>query len=155
MTPLSSYSGKLTINLSSTEYEILGDVAVSLKWKKNYDPEDTESDVIWQDGPLLPAALSSLRPFQRINHFAGMYAVARKDYLGRHLKHMQKFFENEYNFFPQTWVLPKDISDFKTQFNRKKIYIVKPEALSQGQGIFLTRKLEDICLLYTSDAADE
>jgi tubulin polyglutamylase TTLL6/13 len=39
--------------------------------------------------------------------------------------------------------------EFKTYFESKpkgkaRTYIVKPECLSQGKGIFLTRKLEDI-----------
>lgn len=43
---------------------------------------------------------------------------------------MLKHFPKEYNFFPQTWMLPAEYSDFKKNFNRKKCYIVKPEAMS-------------------------
>ena len=57
---------------------------------------------------------------------------------------MQKIFPSEYNFFPKTWVLPGDYSDFKSQINKKKIFIVKPEASSQGRGIFLIKKLDEI-----------
>lgn len=51
---------------------------------------------------------------------------------------------DDYDFFPKTWVLPGDYPDFKTQFNKKKIFIIKPEASSQGRGIFLARRFEDI-----------
>ena len=43
-------------------------------------------------------------------------------------------------------MLPAEINEFKTQFNgrKAKTFIVKPEALSQGKGIFLTRCFDDI-----------
>jgi tubulin polyglutamylase TTLL6/13 len=38
------------------------------------------------------------------------------------------------------------MKDFKDQFTKKrtKTFIVKPEAMSQGKGIYLTRNYEDI-----------
>jgi len=62
---------------------------------------------------------------------------------------MQKKFPEDYNFFPQTWVLPSEFSEFRKQFdnlskNKRKTFIVKPEASCQGRGIFLTRSLEDL-----------
>jgi len=49
-------------------------------------------------------------------------------------------------------VLPGDNIDFRNQFikptdgkKRKRLtYIVKPDSLSQGKGIFLSRKMEEI-----------
>ena len=43
-------------------------------------------------------------------------------------------------------MLPGDYHDFKLQLNKRKVFIVKPEASSQGRGIFLIRKIEDINL---------
>jgi tubulin polyglutamylase TTLL6/13 len=48
-----------------------------------------------------------------------------------------------------TWNLPLEYADFKAYFDSKpkgkaRTYIVKPESMSQGKGIFLTRKIEDI-----------
>ena len=59
---------------------------------------------------------------------------------------MKKYFPEDYDFFPPTWMLPSDYKDFKAQFNAKraKTFIVKPEASCQGKGIFLTRSLNDI-----------
>ena len=34
--------------------------------------------------------------------------------------------------------------DLKAAWDKKQIFIVKPEALSQGKGIFLTKKIGDI-----------
>lgn len=59
-----------------------------------------------------------------------MYSLARKNYLGRNLTKMFKSFPLDYNFFPRTWLLPAEYSDFKTQFQKGKArtFIVKPEA---------------------------
>jgi len=69
---------------------------------------------------------------------------------------MQRQFPDEYNFFPKTWLLPSELTDFKNQFlsysyptttnaknstkpvatvpsykkQKKKTFIVKPEGLS-------------------------
>ena len=59
---------------------------------------------------------------------------------------MMKIFPKDYRFFPKTWLLPYEMIDFKDNFNRKgkshKAFIVKPEASSQGEGIFLTKTLK-------------
>ena len=75
-----------------------------------------------------------------------MYGLARKNHLGRNLMKMRRVFPKEYRFFPQTWLLPSEFNDFKAQFNRRKAktFILKPEASSQGKGIFLTRNIDDI-----------
>ena len=59
-----------------------------------------------------------------------MYALARKNLLAKNLISMQKYFPQEFNFFPKTWLLPQDIKSFKEQFNNRKAktFIIKPEA---------------------------
>lgn len=77
-----------------------------------------------------------------------MYALARKNHLARNLGRMKKMFPDDYKFFPQTFLLPSEYPDFRSQFNNKKknnkTFIVKPEASCQGRGIFLTRNLDDV-----------
>jgi|TARA_B110000305_G_C19411744_1_gene625823 tubulin polyglutamylase TTLL6/13 len=81
-----------------------------------------------------------------------MYQVTRKNYLARNLNKMSRAFPNDYKFFPKTWLIPQEASDFRNQFldskgqplKTKKTYIVKPEGLSQGQGIYLSRNCEKI-----------
>lgn len=71
-----------------------------------------------------------MQPYQRTNHFPGMYTLARKNLLAKNLNNMRKAFPSEFKFFPKTWQLPSDAKDFKAQFNGKKAktFIVKPEA---------------------------
>ena len=54
--------------------------------------------------------------------------------------------QNEYDFFPKTWILPNDYPEFVKylRLNDNKTYIVKPDMQSQGKGIFLTKGKERI-----------
>lgn len=70
--------------------------------------------------------------------------MARKNLLARNLLAMQKYFPTDFEFFPQTWVLPADLKSFREQFNERKAktFIIKPENSCQGKGIFLTRNYD-------------
>lgn len=114
-------------------------------WKLSYDPE-YEWDILWTDSAVQPEQLARMQQFQKINHFPGMYSLARKSNLGRNLMLMRKAFPDSYKFFPQTWLLPAEFGDFRSQFSKKrtKTFIVKPAASCQGRGIFLTRTWENV-----------
>lgn len=117
-----------------------------LKWKLSFDENDDSWDLFWADTSVLADKLARMKPYQRVNHFPGMHAIARKNHLGINLKRMSKLFPEEYNFFPKTWLLPSEYPDFKEQFKKGKsrTYILKPESSSQGRGIFLIRRIEQI-----------
>ena len=80
-----------------------------------------------------------------INHYPGIYNLARKNCLGRHLKKMKSLLPKDYNFFPKTYMLPLEYKDFREDSLNCKVpcnYIVKPENSSKGQGIYLTKNWE-------------
>ena len=85
-----------------------------------------------------------MKSHQKINHFPGMMTLSRKNTLAKNIKKMQEYFDMEYDFFPMTWLLPQDINSFKKYLveargnQKQKFFIVKPEASSQGKGIYLT-----------------
>ena len=144
----STSSSNITVNISSTQYDVIPKVMQDIfKFQVTTDSE-SDWDLFWADTGVTPEMVTKLKPYQKINHFAGMSCLARKNFLGRNLMKMRKLFPKEYKFCPQTWILPLDLYDFKIQFNknRNKTYIIKPEALSQGKGIFLTRNYETIDL---------
>lgn len=76
---------------------------------------------------------------------------------------MQRSYPQEYDFFPQTWVLPGDNTDFRNQAPRskeakkknKQCYIVKPDGLSQGKGIFMSRDPERILRIIDENQQSE
>ena len=105
--------------------------------------------------------------YQRVNHFLGMYNLARKNTLGTHLRRFRKEFKDLFAFFPHTWLYPSDFHEIQ-EYNARKykkrnedissntmtqeqsnadppiMYIVKPEAGCQGKGIFIARKIEEL-----------
>jgi len=92
-------------------------------------------------------------PYQKINHFPGSYQLGRKNLLYRNLGRMKKYLPNEYDFLPKTWILPQQFEELKSYMDAclfenttqpKPVLIVKPEASSQGKGIYLTKKYETI-----------
>ena len=105
------------------------------------------SDIIWTDVCISVDRFARLGPHQRYNHFVGMNSLTRKNNLGRNLLRMKKFFRDDYSFFPDTWILPMDMSDFKSQ-PKKKAYIIKPDNSCQGRGIYITKDLESVKVDY-------
>ncbi len=138
-----------------TQYQIIKDIAKKeFGWRvlAKSDPWNPASDwdIQWTDLAPPLDKFPKIKPYQRINHFPGMFNIARKNYLARNLKKMKKQFPKEYKFFPKTWLLPYEIQELKnvqaSYFKRglKQNFIVKPECMSQGKGIFITRKIDQI-----------
>lgn len=140
---------KFCINLSHCNYEIIKHSCENLlQWKvfKN-DEENTNCDIIWHDSQINENLLAHIKPYQRLNHFPGINTIGRKNFLALHLKKMQNEFPNFYDFFPTTFCLPTEKNQVRKVFEQKKtsqIFIIKPDASSEGRGIFLTRRIEDI-----------
>ncbi|CAD8064847.1 unnamed protein product [Paramecium sonneborni] len=144
---LQNTNKNLIMNVSDTQYPVVKFVGKMIyKFKLQYVPyqEINNWDFCWTDNAVLPETLAKMQSHQKINHFPGMYSLARKNHLGKNLNKMQKQFPEEYDFYPRTWMLPSEYNDFKQQFGKAKTFILKPEASCQGRGIFLTRCIEQI-----------
>ena len=117
------------MNVYSTEYDVVKKVARKvLNFRVKEYKEDHEGgiikgvggqklsrkwDVSWHDLPISPDFMAKMEPYQKINHFPGMYIVCRKNLLARNLIKMQRALPDEYNFFPKTWLLPSEMTDFR------------------------------------------
>jgi glutathione synthase/RimK-type ligase-like ATP-grasp enzyme len=136
---------KIVINLKYTQYDVLSEVAKEVGFKITRT-DKTEYDVIWFDLPPVANILSKLQKFQRINHFPGMNQVANKSNLARNLERMAKVHPNGYSFFPKTWIVPSELHELKkyAKENSKDTFIIKPEMMSQGKGIYLTKNVENL-----------
>lgn len=104
--------------------------------------------VQWSGPGMREFAYQGLHEFQRVNHFPGSTELTRKDRLWEHFKEMKQAFGSEaFDFVPESYVLPDQVEEFLNCYERTKhIWIVKPNASSQGKGIFLLRDLEDLPL---------
>lgn len=129
-----------------TQYDVVKEVGKTVFNYHLTKNELKDWDIAWFDGAISIKLLQKMWPNQRTNHFPGMYNLARKNCLGRHLMRMRKWFPDDYDFFPLTFMIPTDYKEFKQQISdkRNRTFIVKPEASCQGKGIFLTRTFEDI-----------
>ena len=137
---------KLIVNVLNTEYDIIKEVMKDeFKFRLSMDTEG-EWDLFWADTGVSNEMLYRMKKYQKINHYPSMYCLARKNNLAKNLMRMKREFSKEFSFFPPTWLLPCEWNEFQSQFNEKKnkTFIVKPEALSQGKGIFLTRNWKEI-----------
>jgi len=66
-------------------------------------------NLLWNDTYISEDELRRMLPFQKINHFPGSYHLGRKNELGKNLRAMKRVHQEEYNFFPKTWLLPVPI----------------------------------------------
>ena len=142
-----SNNARIVINVSDTQYPVVRQVSKKVfHWRLSFDLEDTDFDLWWTDNAVQPEKLAKMKPYQKINHFPGMYGLARKNYLARNLTKLRRVFPEELNFFPVTWVLPAEYAELKSYAvkNPRSTFIVKPEASCQGRGIFLTRSPDDL-----------
>lgn len=145
----------VSICMHHSRYDVVAKIAAELHWKRVRENEIW--NVFWTDTILGAEFCRSMRRFQKINHFPGMFEICRKDLLARNMNRMLKLFPSEYNIFPQTWHLPADLADATRYMrtHRNRTLILKPDHGAQGRGIYLTRTLKNmptnehmICQLY-------
>jgi hypothetical protein len=111
---------------------------------------ESKANVYWIDVSSIHERFRSIQPWQIINHFPGMPNLARKNRMGQNLNRMLKLFPKEYAFYPRTWVLPGEISDFRQQFDSQgvalnnKIFIIKPDTGCQVIRIRSCRSAVDL-----------
>jgi hypothetical protein len=135
-------------------YSVILDHVASLGWSLIEDErKENRCNVFWIDVSTINERFRTILPWQIINHFPGMPNIARKNRMGQNLNRMIKVFpvkipplplsvsshflfniQKEYSYYPRTWVLPAEMSDFRTQFDNagnsigNKIFIIKPDA---------------------------
>lgn len=142
--------GVVWFNACKTNYDVVATCAEARGWRVvKTESRVDQCNIHWIDMGVVAEWLPRIEPWMHVNHFPGMNnSLARKSRLARNLLRMQKIFPAEYRFVPPTWVLPDDFGDLEKRFGEggmsKTIYIVKPDHLCQGKGIFLTSELERI-----------
>ena len=143
-------------------YPVVRAAAAKMGWRlvgnKHNDKNKHKSNnahqncnVLWVDVSILADYFLLVQPWQCINHFPGMVNIARKTRLAQNLEAMRRVFPTRYNFAPQTYSLPKDLTALRSQHftldkgrKSRHVWIIKPDGGAKGKGIFLTRDLEEI-----------
>ncbi|XP_053328590.1 tubulin polyglutamylase TTLL11 [Spea bombifrons] len=91
----------------------------------------------------------------QVNKFPGMTEMVRKINFSRAVRTMQELFPEEYNFYPQSWILPEEFHLFSAQVRMAKekdplwkpTFIVKPDGGCQGDGIYLIKDPAEIRMM--------
>ena len=104
-------------------------------------------NIIWSNGHIKNYGYEGINSYQRINHFPNSYEITRKDRLCDNISRMQlKYGKDLFNIIPETYILPDEFDDFCDNYMELKaqhmsvFWIVKPNASSRGQGIFIVIK---------------
>ena len=87
--------------------------------------------------------MKGLNCLQKVNHFQASWCIGRKDRLARTMQAMYRKHGDEFNFHPQSYILPAErdalhrhiANEAKTQGSGRDLWIKKPCASSCGQGI--------------------
>nr|CAH8862087.1 unnamed protein product [Trichobilharzia regenti] len=141
---------KIKANLKDSRYDIVRQCVKEAGFTVVESDDLNDAYLIWSDNFLPLEKLMSLKPYQRVNHFPGMIEICRKDFLAKNFAKMQKVEPNEYNFMPNTWVLPQEYGYFQSY--AKKLYrqgantcfIQKPANGAMGHGIRLYRNANQV-----------
>ena len=157
---------RFKINVAQTRYPIVKKVAATIcNWRLKEFSEDCDGavgkakqlslayDLTWHDSQVSAEFFQRLQPYQKVNMYPGISCITKKHHLAKGLMRMNKFFPQEYNFFPKTWRLPEQSTAFRSHYavqimnsqrRRGPWYICKPDSLAQGRGIFLSRDIDHI-----------
>ena len=76
--------------------------------------ESTNNDgtILWNIGVPNPSVYQSMGAYMKINHFPKSYEITRKDLMLQNLSKMKSKYPAHYNFFPVTYILPAEASNF-------------------------------------------
>ncbi|EDO36510.1 predicted protein [Nematostella vectensis] len=81
-----------------------------------------------------------------LSKFPGMSEAAHKVEFTRLMNRMKHLFPSEYSFYPKSWILPDQYSELVGHVGKHKgkVYIIKPDLGSQGDGIYLMTNPYDV-----------
>jgi hypothetical protein len=111
-----------------------------------------DCSILWTNTVGKKHMFEGMNDYQWINHFPSSFEITRKMDLFKNFSIMQKKFKKkEYNYCPDTFLIPDEAHKFKEHledlknssgYNKDKLWIVKPNKLSRGRGIYLIKNFE-------------
>ena len=123
-------------------------------WRESEN--ENEWEIMWAEKEWIHEIFDHihLQPTQRVNHFRNYAELCRKDLMVKNLKRYKKTLEKdgkteeslEVDFFPLSYNMPGEYSLFVEEFKKNLtiVWIMKPIGKSQGKGIFLFSKLQQV-----------
>ncbi|KAI1706363.1 tubulin-tyrosine ligase family domain-containing protein [Ditylenchus destructor] len=114
------------------------------------DGVNEHCDIYWHNIVYNDMKTIIKNPEARVNKFPGMTELAKKVSLTQAIRSMKELFPWEYEFYPQSFVLPAQLDEFRQQSEQmnatgqKQYYIVKPDDGAQGTGIYLIKSSNEL-----------
>ncbi|XP_077140988.1 tubulin polyglutamylase TTLL11 isoform X2 [Ranitomeya variabilis] len=129
---------------AKTSLEALRISIKQLKWKEFPLGRRLPCDIYWHGASFYETENIS---FGQVNKFPGMAEMVRKINLSRALRTLRELYPQEYDYYPQSWILPEEYHTFTAEVRMardsdpswKPIFIVKPDGGCQGDGIYLIK----------------
>lgn len=139
--PIEDVSVITLIEVSDSTKEVVGSVCRKFGMK----PLTSEGywNVRWSDHGVSIQLCQKLHKYQRINRFPGSGLLMTKNNLAKNTNKMRQTFPEDYDFVPETWCLPGEISKVEqyAKAHDHDCFIVKPNDGSSGKGIIITRNI--------------
>lgn len=151
---------KITIDTSKagSNIDVVRLCINELGWQEYPNGSKNLCDIYWHSQAYQEGYANNIFRGNRtgcVNKFPCMNQLLHKGALIQSLNVMRSIFNNEYDFYPRTWFLPEQFEDFRlhcTFVNEKqtrvshsiKVFIVKPDKGSQGDGIYLIKDADGL-----------
>jgi tubulin polyglutamylase TTLL4 len=87
---------------------------------------------------------SNCKSWQKINHFAGAFLMGRKDELHHRMAELKDRLGRRIQFYPESYLLPKESEEFAAAFPNHLLWIHKPAASARGTGIKLISSTQSL-----------
>jgi tubulin polyglutamylase TTLL11 len=132
---------KINTNKCRGELRLIKMIIAKREWKEIFD---YNADIFWS-GLNLPDEDWFIGLKTKINRIPGVTELSHKRTTAYFLNKFRKYFRDDYDFYPETFLIPHDMNSLKESYQaNKSVLIAKPTAGSQGDGIHLISKLKDL-----------
>ena len=102
--------------------------------------ERTENDFQWNASwgrQFVIQRYRGCKSWQKINHFAGAFLMGRKDKFHERMNELKEKIGDKADFYPESYLLPREQTEFKQAYKNHRLWIVKPSASARGNGIYV------------------
>eukprot|EP00039_Didymoeca_costata_P023335 m.6746 g.6746 ORF g.6746 m.6746 type:complete len:457 (+) comp3577_c0_seq1:300-1670(+) len=149
---------QMKVDAIDTVYSVVLRAAARLGWevrseksgsKTNGKVTEEPCDIKWHDAVIKAADINYIKNTGiRWNHFLGIESICTKCGLQQTLGRLSDAFPKEFKFTPKSWSLPVQgikLRHYMETKGRKAgvTLIVKPNTMSRGRGIFLTKEFPE------------
>lgn len=102
-----------------------------------------EGDIMWS-GLAIPNEEIYLSTQLKVNRLPAMPHLCHKRTLGYILNKFREYWPDQFWFYPRTYLLPEDAEQLEKKISKGGVFIAKPSAGCQGDGIVLIKKMSEI-----------